>query len=173
MTSNCVQIAWFSLKHKEVRRVETLVMGLAELHASVESVIGDYRATPETFDAFRNRVPHHLRELYDDAPAPMMRLLNSWSYVNGEDVTLEPNTKEFLNGSKATWSLIAQNHRFVRDVEDDLWEYILEFTTDKKAKSTVYAGRARRIRDNYYPNGDGPPDCRRSGRTRLHAEGGG
>jgi SIR2-like domain len=125
--------------HKEVRRVETLVMTLPDLHASVEQEIGNYRATPDTFDKYRNKVPHHLRNLYDNAPAPMLRLLESWDYVNGESVTLDPNTKDFLNGSKPSWSLIAQNHRFVRDIEDELWEYILEFATNTKAKSTACA----------------------------------
>ena len=59
--------------------------------------------------------------------------------MNGESVTLEPNTKEFLQGWVPNWSLIAQNKRFSRDIEDELWEWILEFATNPKAKSQAVA----------------------------------
>jgi hypothetical protein len=125
--------------HREVRRVETLVMSLPDLHALVQHEIGDYRPTPDTLNSYRNKVPQHLRENYDISPAPMLRLLESWNYVNDESVTLEPNIKDFLRGSNPNWSLIAQNHRFARDIEDELWDWTLEFTTNPKAKSTVVA----------------------------------
>jgi tetratricopeptide (TPR) repeat protein len=123
--------------HKEVRRIETLVMSLPEFRALVQREIGDYRPAPDTLNQYRNRVPQHLRKDYDKSPAAMIRLLKSWNYVNDESVTMEPNTKDFLRGSKPNWSLIAQNHRFTRDIEDELWDWILEFTTNPKAKSTA------------------------------------
>lgn len=125
--------------HKEVRRVETLVMSLPEFHALVQQEIGDYRPASDTLNKYRNKVPQHLRADYDKSPVPMLRLLESWNYINAESVTQDPNTKEFLRGSTPTWSLIAQNHRFVRDIEDELWDWILEFTTNPKAKSTAIA----------------------------------
>ena len=125
--------------HKEIRRVETLVMSLPEFHALVEKELGDYRPSVDTLNQYRNSVPQHLREEYDKAPAAMLRLLKSWTYVNGESVTLEPNVKDFLQGSVANWSLIAQNRRFTRDIEDELWEWILEYATNPKAKSQAVA----------------------------------
>lgn len=121
--------------HKEIRRVETLVMSLPEFHALVESELGDRRPEPDTIDALKNKIPQHLREHYDAAPAAMLRLMDSWIYVNDESVTEIPNTKEFLRGSKPNWSLIAQNHRFTRDVEDELWEWTLDFITNPKSKN--------------------------------------
>jgi tetratricopeptide (TPR) repeat protein len=125
--------------HKEVRKVETLVMSLPEFHALVQQEIGDYRPAADTLNRYRNKVPQHLRADYDKSPAAMLRLLESWNYVNGEAVTQEPNTKEFLRGSNPNWSLIAQNHRFTRDIEDEIWDWALEFTTNPKAKSTAVA----------------------------------
>jgi hypothetical protein len=121
--------------HKEVRRVETLVMSLPEFHALVENELGDRRPEPDTVNELRNKIPQHLREHYDVAPASMLRLMESWIYVNDENVTDIPNTKEFLRGSKPNWSLIAQNHRFKRDVEDELWEWTLDFSTNPKSKN--------------------------------------
>jgi len=125
--------------HKEVRRVETLVMSLPEFHALVESELGDRRPEPDTINELRNKIPQHLREHYDAAPASMLRLMESWIYVNDENVTDIPNTKEFLRGSKPNWSLIAQNHRFKRDVEDELWEWTLDFSTNPKSKNMAVA----------------------------------
>ncbi len=121
--------------HKEVRRVETLVMSLPDFHALVEGEMADRRPEPDTVNVLRNKIPQHLREHYDAAPASMLRLMESWVYVNDENVTDVPNTKEFLRGSRPNWSLIAQNHRFRRDVEDELWEWTLEFSTNPKSKN--------------------------------------
>src|ERR1019366_1769156 len=123
--------------HREVRRIETLPMSLPEFHALVDAEIGDRRPEPETLNKYRSKVPQHLREEYDKAPAAMMRLLDSWNYVNDQSVTLEPNTQDFLRGSVPNWSLIAQGHRFVRDIEDELWDWIAEYATNPKAKSTA------------------------------------
>ncbi|MHB8304199.1 MAG: P-loop NTPase [Acidobacteriaceae bacterium] len=123
--------------HREVRRVETLVISLPELHALVEQELGDRRPEPDTINALRNKVPQHLRDAYDASPAAMLRLLESWIYVNDESVTEVPNTKEFLRGSKPNWSLIAQNRMFKRDVEDELWDWTLEFSTNPNSKSTA------------------------------------
>ena len=52
--------------------------------------------------------PQHLRDAFDAEPAAMLRLLESWIYVNDETVTDLPNTREFLRGSKQR--RIAPNH---------------------------------------------------------------
>jgi cold shock CspA family protein len=125
--------------HREVRRVDTLVVSLPEFHALVEQELGDRRPEPNTIDLLRNKVPQHLRDAFDAEPAAMLRLLDSWVFVNDETVTDLPNTREFLRGSKPNWSLIAQGHRFQRDIEDDIWEWTLEFSTNPKSKSTAIA----------------------------------
>lgn len=123
--------------HREVRRVETMIITLPDFRALVEKEIGDYRPGADTFDQYKHKVPHHLLRDYEKFPAAMLRLLESWQYVNGESTTDLPNTKDFLLGSKPNWSLIAQDRRFTRDIEDPLWEWTVDFITDPKAKSTA------------------------------------
>jgi tetratricopeptide (TPR) repeat protein len=122
--------------HKETRRVETLVMDLPQFHSLVDAEIGDYRPQADTANKYKNKIPHHLREDFDKNPAAMLRLLDSWIYVNGEPTSGDPNVKQFLLGSVPNWPLIAQGHRFVRDIEEDLWTWTTDFITDSKAKST-------------------------------------
>jgi hypothetical protein len=125
--------------NKEVRRIETLVMSLADFHALVDKEIGEYRPAADTVNKLRNNIPQHLREHYDKAPAPMLRLLESWSYVNGEDMSSDPNVDEFLNGFSPNWPLVAQNRRLVRDIEQELLDGVLEFSAGVNPKSTVFA----------------------------------
>lgn len=123
--------------HRAVRRVETLMIDLPMFRALVEQEIGDYRPPADILESYKHKVPSHLLEDYEKSPAAMLRLLESWLYVNGESTTDEPNTKDFLLGSKPNWSLIAQGRRFTRDIEDELWEWTTDFITNPKAKSTA------------------------------------
>ncbi len=91
---------------RDTRRIETLVMTLPEFHALVQAELGDRRPDPDTVNQLRNKIPQRLRTAHDAEPAAMLRLLESWIYVNDENVMDVPNTKEFLRGSKPTWSLI-------------------------------------------------------------------
>lgn len=123
--------------HRAVRRVETLMIDLPGFRALAEQEIGDYRPPADVLESFRHRVPSHLLNDYEKSPAAMLRLLESWLYVNGESTTDEPNTKDFLLGSRPNWSLIAQGRRFTRDIEEELWEWTTDFITNPKAKSTA------------------------------------
>ena len=42
--------------HREVRRIDTLVMSLPEFHALVEKELGDRRPEPDTINQIRNKV---------------------------------------------------------------------------------------------------------------------
>ena len=90
------------------------------LHGSPYSPCSS-RSEPDTINKLRNKVPHHLREAYDAAPVAMLRLLDSWIYVNDESVTDLSNTTISAR-LETERPLIAQNHRFKRDVEDELWD---------------------------------------------------
>lgn len=125
--------------NKEVRRIETLVMSLTDFHVLVDKEIGEYRPAADTLNKLRNSIPQHLREHYDKAPAPMLRLLDSWSYVNDENLSSDPNVEDFLNGFSPNWPLVAQDRRFTRDIEYELLDRILDFSAAVTAKSTVFA----------------------------------
>jgi tetratricopeptide (TPR) repeat protein len=68
-----------------------------------------------------------------------LKLLNSWEYVNAANFRDAPNTPQFLKGDGASWSLIAANIHFGRDVEDQVWNEVLEYATDPTGKSGTVA----------------------------------
>jgi tetratricopeptide (TPR) repeat protein len=125
--------------HRKLRNVETLPLTLLNLREIADAEIGDYRDEPDTYNKYLDRIPHNLREAYKANPSAMLRLLKSWDYVNGENLSAEPNVKSFLLGSPPNWSLIAQGRRFTRDIEEDIWSWVTDFATDPKAKSTAIA----------------------------------
>lgn len=125
--------------HRKLRNVETLPLTLLQLREQVDTEVGDYRDEPDTYNKYLDKIPHNLRDVYKNNPSAMLRLLKSWNYVNGENLSAEPNVKDFLLGSRPNWSLIAQQRRFIRDVEEDMWTWVTDFATDPKAKSTAIA----------------------------------
>jgi tetratricopeptide (TPR) repeat protein len=125
--------------HRKLRNVETLPLALLQLREIVDEEVGDYRDEPDTYNKYLDGIPHNLRDVYKANPSAMLRLLKSWDYVNGENLSADPNVKDFLLGSPPNWSLIAQGRRFTRDVEDDIWTWVTDFATDPKAKSTAVA----------------------------------
>lgn len=121
------------------RKLETLVLALPDFKALVDAEIGDYRQAADTVNKYKDKVPTDLQSLFAVNPSAMLRLLNSWQYINNAPFTEMPNVRDFLKGSKPNWGLIAQNKRFIRDIEADLWDFVADFATKPSAKSTALA----------------------------------
>ncbi len=103
---------------------------LPELRAEVEAKLGDIRVEPYQLQALSKRVPPDLQVLFKDSPAAVVRLLNSWEYVNQAPFEAAPNTAEFLQGNQPNWSLIGNGLNFERDLEEPLVETLVEHATN-------------------------------------------
>lgn len=80
-------------------------------------------------------VPLDLRPSLERNPAPTVRLLSSWEYVNQADFSIAPNTKRFLDGDTANWALIGNGIYFERDLEEDLYDDLLDHVTSTKRRT--------------------------------------
>lgn len=103
---------------------------LPEFRAEVEARLGDIRVEPYQMQALAKRVPADLQDLFRDSPAAVIRLLNSWEYVNQAPFGEPPNTKEFLQGNQPNWALIGEGLNFQRDLEEPLVETLVEHATN-------------------------------------------
>lgn len=103
---------------------------LPDFRAEVEAKLGDIRVEPYQMQALAKRVPPDLQDLFKNSPAAVIRLLNSWEYVNQAAFEELPNTKEFLQGNQPNWSLIGGGLNFERDLEAPLVETLVEHATD-------------------------------------------
>jgi len=121
-----------------------------------------YRPPADILESYKHKVPSHLLEDYEKSPAAMLRLLESWLYVNGESTNRRtPTRKDFLLGSKPNWSLIAQGRRFTRDIEDELWEWDDRLSLRIQSQKHGCLGDGARRVTAFYNNIDGPSpeDC--------------
>lgn len=121
------------------RHLETLKIDLQVFHDLVQAELGDIRPGPELMTKYRAGVHAHLLPAFEHNPAALLRLLNSWEYVNGADFAKSPNTDRFLRGDRPSWSLVGAGIPFSRDIEDEVWDDITEFATAPKAKSKAIA----------------------------------
>ena len=123
------------LQHKNI---ETLPIELETFHATVRAELGDFRPDPDILKRYREGVPGDLLGAFEKNPASILKLLNSWEYVNAANFHEPPNTQQFLKGNPPTWSLVGKNIQFRRDIEDEVWNEVLEFATDPYAKSKAF-----------------------------------
>jgi len=78
--------------------------------------------------------PNALNEVFKNAPAMCKRLLSGWEYVGSADIQVQPNILEYYKGTKANWSLIDAAGYFERDIEETIYDNILDFATDPKSR---------------------------------------
>ena len=77
----------------------------------------------------RTTVPKDLLPEFERNPAPVTRLISSWTYVNQANFSETSNVNAFLKGNHPNWSLIAADHTFERDIEEDLYSQVLDYAT--------------------------------------------
>jgi hypothetical protein len=116
------------------RHIETLTTDLEGFQQIVKSELGDFKPDPDILNRYRKGVPTDLLAGSEKNPASVIKLLNSWEYVNAANFHEPPNTRQFLKGDRPTWSLVGANIQFKRDIEDELWNDVLEVATDPSPK---------------------------------------
>ena len=118
------------------RNIETLVADLSTFRTAVTVAIGDYRQDPDLRSKHQKDVPADLVPAFEKNPTSILRLLNSWEYVNAANFGEVPNTQQFLKGDRPSWALIGAQIPFKRDIEHEIWDdYLLEFITQPRATS--------------------------------------
>ncbi len=116
--------------------LSTIEGDLATLKFAVQARLGDIRVDPRNLDALAARIPSELRRLFDESPAAVTRLLNSWDYVNQADFSAPPNTGSFHKGDRPNWALVGRGINFQRDIEEPLVEQLVDFATDPSPRVT-------------------------------------
>jgi len=121
------------------KHIETIPTDLNGLQLAVKAELGDFKPDPDALKKYRKDVPADLLSAFEKNPASVLKLLNSWEYVNTANFHEPPNTAQFLKGDGPTWSLVGANIQFRRDIEDQIWNEILEYATDPTTKSRAVA----------------------------------
>jgi tetratricopeptide (TPR) repeat protein len=109
--------------------VHTLTASIAEFADEVRRQLGPIRVDSTALTRMEERVPQDLLDVFRTTPAPVIRLLNSWTYVNQAPFHERPNTEAFLKGDIANWGTIAQGVPFERDVEESIFDDVVDVVT--------------------------------------------
>lgn len=113
--------------------VETIDASCEEFVHAATALLKDTDFNHSTIDALRAKTPPALRSLFDFSPAATTRLLYNWEHVNSASFSETSNVEAFLRGERPNWSLIAKGDHFVRDLEDDLYQTLLDYLTNPKS----------------------------------------
>lgn len=116
--------------------VETLDCSMADFIVAGSAALKDAASFGNLIDAAKKVVPKDLLAGFDKSPAALLKLLSSWTYVNQADFGAHPNTKEFLKGDRPNWALLANHHHFTRDIEEEIYDELLDYVTSESAGST-------------------------------------
>ena len=122
---------------KKRDRIETIDTDLEGFVQLSESLLIESAGDIVLAGKFRSKIPPIFLKEFEKNPAAMVRLFSSWEYVNYASFNSTPNVKDFLRGDKPNWSLIGSNQHFVRDIEEDVFDDLLDFATQEKSKSEI------------------------------------
>jgi tetratricopeptide (TPR) repeat protein len=113
--------------------IETIACGLNTLIETFQKYVGIQGTVSQMWE-LPERCPKALEEAFKNAPAMCKRLLSGWEYVGSSDIQAPPNITEYYKGTKANWSLIDTGAYFERDIEETIYDNILDFATDPKSR---------------------------------------
>lgn len=119
------------------RNIETLPGYYLDFYRTAINNISINEYGNGLLEQIRATVPSDLLPEFDKNPAPIARLLTSWTYINQIPFNETPNLYQFLRGDHPNWSLIAAKKTFERDIEDELFEQLLDFATNDAKKPLV------------------------------------
>lgn len=118
--------------------------GVVTVSGSVEDFVDSVRTftATATFDTdhienLRRGVPADLLRSFEESPAPTARLIQNWTYLNQTTIEEKSNVDEFLRGDRANWALISARDYFKRDIEDVVFDDVLDFATSSRSTTAV------------------------------------
>ncbi len=111
------------------KNIESIDYGFGEFVEIASTQLEEYEKISISTEKIREKVPSDLLSAFETNPSSVTRLLSSWQYVNQERFTEKPNIELFLKGDRASWSLIGEKHYFERDLEETIYDDLLDFAT--------------------------------------------
>jgi tetratricopeptide (TPR) repeat protein len=109
--------------------IHSLDMDLEEFMALASTSLSITDEDRERLKRLRREVPTDLGASFDKNPVAVTRLLASWTYVNQAPFSDRSNVKIFLQGDRPNWALIAAHHYFDRNIEEEIYDDLLDYAT--------------------------------------------
>jgi hypothetical protein len=119
------------------QHIDTIGCSFEEFQKSAALALVGSKVPPDALRSLQASVPSELLPAFDRNPAAVARLLNAWEYVNQAPFSVAPNTRDFLRGDKANWGLIAKKIAFERDLEEEVYDALLDYATSSTKRPTT------------------------------------
>ncbi|MCI0564551.1 MAG: SIR2 family protein [Nitrososphaera sp.] len=119
------------------RGIETIGVALDHFVRAASAALSDLKVDPDRLQKLQATVPKALMSAFEKNPAATARFLLSWTYVNEAPFDAAPNTTAFLRGDRPNWSLVGRRLHFERDIEDQVYEDLLDYATSERQKPGV------------------------------------
>ena len=96
----------------KAKNVETINGTLQDFHdiAAIELTPSDIES--DRLARAKASVPSDLIDTFEQHPAAVLRLINTWTYVNQAPFHEPPNSDDFLRGDRPNWGLVASRRIF-------------------------------------------------------------
>jgi tetratricopeptide (TPR) repeat protein len=124
------------LRNKNIQIVKCTFQEFVETSKAL--CIGE-NSNKTLYDGLKKNIPNDFLEIFENSPTSVVRLLSSWDYINQTDFNIQPNLAQFLKGDYPNWSLISEKYYFERDIQEDLYDAVLDFSTYSKSKTKSIA----------------------------------
>ncbi|HTA22647.1 MAG TPA: SIR2 family protein [Terriglobales bacterium] len=115
--------------------VETINARFADFVSAASVALDKSAYAIDLLGKAQYEIPASLAAEYENNPTAMLRLLASWKYVNSADFNEQPNTKIFFRGDRPNWSLAAKKIPFERDIQEEVYDTLLDFYTSTSSFS--------------------------------------
>jgi tetratricopeptide (TPR) repeat protein len=128
----------------DAKGIETINAPLDDFARVASATLKDLAQSVDRLKKLQANIPSRLLPAYERNPAGVLRFIASWIFVNQAPFNEVPNTTSFLKGDRANWALIAGQHHFERDLEDDLYEEVVEYVTSTslRPRNVIVLGAA-------------------------------
>ncbi len=109
--------------------IETITCSIADFIDTASIALSDVAVSTDHIDRIESSIPTDLLSSFRENPAPVVRLLSSWTYVNQASFNATANVSQFLRGDRANWGLVGEGEYFERDIEEQAYEDLLDYAT--------------------------------------------
>lgn len=120
----------------KARNIETIDLSFEDFVKVVMLSIPEQRDRDRML-TLRPEIPSDLITSFENNPVATLRLLSSWTYVNQAQFDATPNVHDFLRGDRPNWALIGSRQHFERDIEEEIYEELLDYATGSQKRPVV------------------------------------
>lgn len=121
----------------ESQGVTTIDQTVEDFVDAAAAVTAASTFSSDHIEVLRRGVPSDFVKAFEESPAPTARLLQNWIYLNSYDFTGSSNLRDFLLGDRPNWQVVARATYFRRDLEDAVFDDLLDFATASRVTTTA------------------------------------